>query len=342
MRSAIRNNFCLRLTKIGAAGNAPNPTVADMNKHNDQIAAFTVPTQRCVDAATDLDKLEVAPAPEPSHSMHSVQAKSASRCHRLVHEAQRAYRHSRSSVARFFFDRRYGVHTEELVELDSLGIDTDQRCGYMPYGWRSLARILPPAEVSPRDVFLDAGSGMGRVVLQAALHYPFHRVIGVEIAEYFHQVSTSNLARNRNRLRCSDVVLVRSDILDYTIPDDVTVVFMFNPFDGEVFADFIQHLLDSIDRRPRTVRLIYGNPREETALLATGRIQRVRSLRGLRPSHDWSRSNSTRMYLITPAPRDAGLLAARPSDNAEPDVATVPAPRSRTWWRDCTTTESVR
>jgi hypothetical protein len=50
------------------------------------------------------------------------------------------------------------------------------------------------------------------------------------------------------------------------------------------------------------VRLIYANPREEAALLATGRASPVRALRGWRPTPEWSRSNSTRMYLISPRP----------------------------------------
>jgi hypothetical protein len=52
---------------------------------------------------------------------------------------------------------------------------------YEPSGWRSLRRILCAEDVSPGDVFVDLGSGKGRVILEAA-QYPFHHVIGVEIA----------------------------------------------------------------------------------------------------------------------------------------------------------------
>lgn len=227
---------------------------------------------------------------------------------------KRAYRRGRAAVTTVMFDRRYGVVTEARIELDSLEVDPGERCGYQPSALRSLRRILPTREVTDQDVFLDAGSGMGRVVLQAAMGYSFRRVIGVELSATLDEVARRNVTRSRHRLRCPDVRLVHADILDYEIPDDVTVVFLYNPFLGEVFARFIDRLLESVDRRPRTVRLIYGNPREENALLATGRVRPVRRVRGWRPSPEWSRSNSTRMYVITPArggqpvppPRHAG------------------------------------
>lgn len=205
------------------------------------------------------------------------------------------YRWLRQSMVTVLFDRRYGVHTEDRITFNASG----ERCEYMPYG-STLHRVLPHREVTDQDVFIDIGSGMGRVVLQAALRYPFRRVIGVEISAYLHHIAVANLTRNRDRLRCSDVELVQADILDFDIPDDVTVVFLYNPFGGEIFNEFIRRLLASVDRRPRTVRIIYANPREEAGLLATGRVRLVRSLRGWRPTRAWSQSNSTQVYLISP------------------------------------------
>lgn len=85
--------------------------------------------------------------------------------------------------------------------------------------------------------------------------------------------------------------------MDYEIPDDVTVVFMNNPVQGENFAAVVKQLLNSCDRRPRP-RIIYANPREEPTLLSTGRIRMVRRSRGFRPGREWSRSNSIRLYSV--------------------------------------------
>jgi hypothetical protein len=106
-------------------------------------------------------------------------------------------------------------------------------------------------------------------------------VVGVELSERLHGLAEHNLARNRHRLRCSDVVLRHGNVLDLTDAelDEVTVVFCYNPFGGDTFATFAQRLVASVDRRPRRLRLVYVNPREEAALLRTGRVQQVRSRR---------------------------------------------------------------
>ena len=153
--------------------------------------------------------------------------------------------------------------------------------------------------MSEHDVFIDLGSGKGRAVLQAALHYPFRTAYGVELSELLHEIAEGNLQRIRRRLRCQDVRLVRSDVLHFYIPTDVTVVFLNNPFQGQVFATVVDRLLDSIDSNPRTLRIVYGNPVEEATLLRTGRAQLVRQLRGWRPGQEWWRSNSCRLYTLS-------------------------------------------
>lgn len=196
-------------------------------------------------------------------------------------------------------EKHHGIETSRTVELEALGLDSYQRRGHKPSEWTVLPRILPKREVGAHDVFIDFGSGLGRVVFQAA-RYPFRRVIGVELAEELNDIARRNIDRNRERLRCKDVTLVAGDVLDYDIPDDVTVAFFANPFTGDVFATVMERLLDSVDRNPRRLRIIYRNPVEHERLLSTGRIRPVRRLRGFRPTAGWSRSNSTRMYTVMP------------------------------------------
>jgi SAM-dependent methyltransferase len=212
---------------------------------------------------------------------------------------RKPYLRLRGTIGELLFERRYGVRTEERLSPHELGLHDPQMSGYMPYGWSRLRRAMPRREVNADDVFLDVGSGMGRVVLQAALHYPFRRVLGIEISAGLHEAALMNLAANASRLRCH-VDLQHGNALDFEIPDDVTVVFMYNPFAGNMFQRFIDRILESVDRNPRRIQLVYANPREHDRLIATGRVQLVRSLRGWRPSPSWSRSNSTRLYVILP------------------------------------------
>src|ERR1700681_2802559 len=72
------------------------------------------------------------------------------------------------------YDRRYGVETEELVELSDLDLQGEDRVWYQPSEWRSVRRTLRRLDVDREDVLLDFGSGKGRVLLIAA-GFPFRR-----------------------------------------------------------------------------------------------------------------------------------------------------------------------
>jgi SAM-dependent methyltransferase len=205
----------------------------------------------------------------------------------------------RNGITDLLFERRLGVRTSGDIELQDLGIAADGRVKYRPIGWLMLRRILPPSAVTTDDVFLDIGSGKGRAVLLAAA-YPFRRVIGVELSTQLIDIAQDNVDHCTARLRCKDIVFVNADAVEYEIPDDVTVVFMNNPLRGATFAAVVEQVLDSYERRPRTMRIVYANPIEEPALLSTGRIQRIRRTRGFRPGRKWSRSNSVSLYTVIP------------------------------------------
>jgi hypothetical protein len=191
-------------------------------------------------------------------------------------------------------ERRHGIRTSGEVELAELGVAGPDRIRYKPAPWLTLRRALPRAAVRPDDVFVDFGSGMGRVVFQAALRYPFRRVIGVELSPDLHRIACGNIARTRARLRCPRVELVCADALAYDIPPEVTVAFFDNPFVGETFSTVVGRLLAAARARPLTI--VYFNPVEHERLMATGRVRLVRRVRGWRPGRAWSRANATYVY----------------------------------------------
>jgi 16S rRNA G966 N2-methylase RsmD len=208
------------------------------------------------------------------------------------------YARLRRLVSETLFERRFGVQTAGRIPLDDFGLAAENRVYYVPASWLTLRRALPRSAVTEHDVFIDFGSGMGRMVLEAAT-YPFKRVIGIELSEQLHDIAHDNIERNRHRLRCKDVVLVRSDALGYQVPDDVTVVFFNNPFRDKIFAAVIQQLLDSIDRKPRTVRVIYYNPVEDPFLMRTGRFLTQTTIPRPRAGRSWSPWGTTRTYIVT-------------------------------------------
>ena len=199
------------------------------------------------------------------------------------------------------FERRAGINTSGRLPSEALGYTSKERKGYGPSGWFFLRRSLRKRDVSADDVFLDLGSGMGRVVYQAAAGYPFSRVIGVELSPELDAAARENINRNRARLRCREIELVCSDVLAYEIPDDVTIVYLNNPFLGDIFQNVVDKLSASVARHPRRLRVLYLCPLEEQRLLDAG-FQLVRATRGLRPTAEWARSNGISIYELDRAP----------------------------------------
>ena len=197
-------------------------------------------------------------------------------------------------------ERRHGLETFRPVVTDQ---HDAERGFYKPLPWGTLSRILGESDVGPDDVFIDLGAGKGRAVFLAA-RYPFKRVIGVELSAELSAVARTNIEQVRDQLLCQDIEIVTSDILDYEIPDDATVVFFYNPFQGQVFESAIQKLLESVDRRPRQVRLIYVHPMELEYLKSTGRFRLVRRVRGWRPTREWARSYEINLLEVLPAGAD--------------------------------------
>lgn len=171
-----------------------------------------------------------------------------------------------------YVDRRHGLDTAQPVGRDELGYDVPERDAYTASRWLALPIALPRREVTEDDVFVDLGSGKGRVVLQAARRYPFKRVIGVELSPELNEIARANLERVRPRLRCRHVELVTADASQWDVPDDVSVVYLYNPFKGPIFASVFDRLSEAVDRSGRPLRIVYVSPFEHARLTASDQV----------------------------------------------------------------------
>ena len=162
------------------------------------------------------------------------------------------------------FDLRRGVETTRRVPVPK-GREWQGYEGFMRW---SLTGVLPRSSVDSSDVFLDVGSGKGRAVLFAACHYAFRRVIGVEVSASLHRVATENVRRYRGQL--APIELINEDIQNWKIPNEVTVLFLYNPFWDSTFERFIGKVRQSLDECPREFRMIYENPQEHQMVIDAG------------------------------------------------------------------------
>lgn len=142
--------------------------------------------------------------------------------------------------------------------------------GYDPTKWRMLREIFRNWTVVPEDVLLEYGSGKGRVVIWAAAQFRLRRVIGVELNEPLHTEAKANLARWKGRLLCNDITFHLGDATQFEVPDDVTLVFLSNPFTGDSFNRVLARIQASLDRQPRPLAILYYHPRMHNALAEAG------------------------------------------------------------------------
>jgi SAM-dependent methyltransferase len=169
------------------------------------------------------------------------------------------------------FDLLLGVSTREPVIGESTVFTGQENCPYEVSQWLPVRNALKDLEPGTADVFVDLGSGKGKALLIAG-KLPFKHVIGVELDEKLSESARSNIGQAGGRLKASAVDCITASVLEWPIPDETSVVFMANPFIGHTFRSAIGRIIESYDRRPRTLHIVYLHPWEHDWLMSTGRV----------------------------------------------------------------------
>lgn len=165
-------------------------------------------------------------------------------------------------------ERQLGVDTAGWREWENR-LDDEESCVYEPAWYACLDSAFQQLEIRPGvDVFLDYGSGKGRALVVAATH-PFRQVIGIESQNNLNALARENIARARSKLACPTIDILSVDARQYRVPADVTVIFMYNPFRGDILDKVLEQIRRSLALTPRTIRLLYLFPHSEGDPLAT-------------------------------------------------------------------------
>jgi SAM-dependent methyltransferase len=142
---------------------------------------------------------------------------------------------------------------------------SDQMRGYEPSNWLTLKRITRIVPISSQDILIDFGCGKGRLIYLAA-HYPFKRIIGVEISKPLYDIARKNITQRKKHFKCQDIQLVHADVTKFELPDDFTIAYFFNPFVADLFIQVIQRIHTSLEKNPRQIWVIYKNPKMKNFL----------------------------------------------------------------------------
>lgn len=156
------------------------------------------------------------------------------------------------------WDRRLGITTGGMLWKTSLDVTRPDSVDYVPIRYRAVLSALKqlPGDLS-QDVFVDFGCGKGRAVAVAA-RLRFKRVVGVELSPMLAAEAMRNLSGMRGRAARS-VEILCGDAAEIAIPPDATVLYFFNPFDGDTLKRVTANLAESIRLHPRRVTILYFN-----------------------------------------------------------------------------------
>jgi len=141
---------------------------------------------------------------------------------------------------------RVGEHQEHGTALVSTSIDF-------------LTQLLKDLESSmekplEKNVFVDYGSGKGAAIIHAK-KLGFSKTIGVEFAKELHEKALQNI----KALKLKNVESLYADATTYVLPNDISVIYFFNPFDEVVMQKVINNIMAQKSSFKNDVYVIYGN-----------------------------------------------------------------------------------
>jgi len=179
---------------------------------------------------------------------------------------------------------KYRISTtgfKTLTDANVKGSQLRHATEYMPVNYALLEQLLGhlPAEAR-QGVFLDIGCGTGRALCVAATH-GFKRVRGFDFDRELLDRAEKNLALTKARLPETDYQLRWCDLHEWEMTDDVSVIFLFNPFDKVLTEQLLKKIEKSLAHASRPIWVLYASPRFAEVFLQAGfEIAEKRKLAG--------------------------------------------------------------
>jgi SAM-dependent methyltransferase len=167
-------------------------------------------------------------------------------------------------------ERKYNINTigaDELKSLEEKGIDISHATMYMPVNYYILEHLMREiVKYASNKTFLDIGCGKGRPMIVAA-YYGFEEIVGIDFSKEFCEDVTNAAALYKEKNPAVNFSIINNDAFYFEIPENVTAIFLFNPFDDVIMNGVISNILKSQQQNPRTIRVLYANPQYKSLFL---------------------------------------------------------------------------
>ena len=175
---------------------------------------------------------------------------------------RRSVQSTTSILGDWWFDRRHGTDTMSRLEQAEMQVDSPNKASahaYIPTRGRPFRAVLRSLHFPADSVFVDYGSGKGKL-LMLATEFGFKRIVGIEYAPELHRIALANV-RSLADPAAGRIEPVCADATAYELADDENVFYFYNPFERDVLELVVERIRESIDRNPRHIWVIYVDPR---------------------------------------------------------------------------------
>ncbi|MEO8721562.1 MAG: class I SAM-dependent methyltransferase [Ginsengibacter sp.] len=170
-------------------------------------------------------------------------------------------------------ERKYRIKTVEVDNFKHQIIESDNLKHASIYQGTNYFLIERAFEYlrneHANNSLVDYGSGKGRILVVAA-HYGFKKITGVEFSQAFCEEAKNNIGKIQPFFPSTDFKVICEDAVNYSIKNNDTVFFFFNPFDEVIMLRVVKNILSSIKKNQRKIYVVYVNPLHEEIFLSAG------------------------------------------------------------------------
>ena len=164
------------------------------------------------------------------------------------------------------------------LDLEFVDSDADAlkigRLGHQATPAPDLSKILKTFAISNTDSIIDVGSGKGGALLSMA-GFPFGRIAGLEFCPEFYRIAKENILKSG----IINVSLISADATRFEHYADYNYIYLFNPFFGQVFDDFMHKLIHSLVSHPRKLTILYAHPTCHSMVMQHNIFKKVNEFR---------------------------------------------------------------
>ncbi len=196
--------------------------------------------------------------------VNGVRAGVAHYSQRLVHSATKKYGKTPKVIPGTPDPRFAAKSDEEQVTVSTINSPNTKWGGYyFPSHEEQFHGIMSSLAIRPSDyVFIDLGAGKGLPLLLAA-EYSFQSITGVEYSKALVETANQNIEAYRRQTGSDDrIQCIWGDATDFKFPDQPTILYLFNPFQGKVMDRVVANVEKSLRTAPRDLWVVYVNPWE--------------------------------------------------------------------------------